>query len=432
MEIAFQRLTQAQPTKAPAVPLGTTNSYQAAPEGSAAAIARREQEHPIVTAMGKGSGEALGDVLGAVNPVNIAKAAWHSFPPVQAYDQIQNVIPVLRAYESARTAGKTIPQALDVANEMSKQRDSVTQMLQQRVDEFRKTPGQATVHALGDVAALASTMFEAPEMESGLPKVAAEEAAPVAEAAVKPPGLVKQIVQGKESVQPAAQSAVRTAAQASTETAGTADESMAANIQNAPILKGNESVLDQPLSALKDKETALYKKLDDAAGFDVKAEKAQLANDQYKLKQLGNTDTDVTQRGNLLESINDSQDRITAAETKLRQAGIDPKAADVVHQSRMAGEEFKKVLVRSTNADGSIDVDKLLAGSKSLRFSKYGDRIGQFAGPQNADRLINTLAEAQRNGIKAVTTQKLAKIIGTGLGIPAVGAVGYGVKKLLE
>src|SRR5439155_491337 len=81
--------------------------------------------------------------------------------------------------------------------------------------------------------------------------------------------------------------------------------------------------------------------------FDVKAEKQQLSNDQYKLKQLGNTDADLTQKGKLIEAINDSTDRIKDAETKLQDAGIDPKAADLLHRQRMAGQEFRKVLIKN-------------------------------------------------------------------------------------
>jgi hypothetical protein len=58
------------------------------------------------------------------------------------------------------------------------------------------------------------------------------------------------------------------------------------------------------LSSLQKTEETAYQKVDSTVGFDLKAEKAQLANDQYKLSQLGNTDSDITQRGNLIEAIN--------------------------------------------------------------------------------------------------------------------------------
>lgn len=257
------------------------------------------------------------------------------------------------------------------------------------------------------VAVKASGVQSASAAES----TAAESTVPESEAESQP-GVIRQIWEGKKVAQPGAEAAVRKGVQSSTEAAGTADESVAANIKNQPVLKGNQSIVDEPLSALKEKESALYKKVDDAVGFDLKAEKAQLANDKYKLSQLGNTDADITQRGNLTEAINDSTDRIAQAEAKLRQAGIDPKAADAVHQQRMAGQDFKKVLVRHTNADGSINIDGLLKDSKNLRFSKYGDRLGQFMGNDAADAFTSKLEDMQKLGAHAVKARWVAGILG--------------------
>lgn len=181
-------------------------------------------------------------------------------------------------------------------------------------------------------------------------------------------------------------------------------------------------VLDEHMSALQDNETAAYKKMDDAAGFDVKAEKQQLVNDQYKLKQLGNTDADVTARGNLIESINDSTDRIAQAEAKMKAAGIDPKAADAIHQQRMAGTDFKKSLVKNTNpADGSVNVDGLLNDAKKLRFTKYGDRLQQFMGKEGADNYVSQLEEMQKLGAHAVKARWVAGITATVLGLGKAG-----------
>src|ERR1035437_3428615 len=392
------------------VPESQANAAKAAGYADMSVPAAQTESHPF-----QGLGSAAGDFgksLVSGGPVSLAQ---------NVYRGITAEIPaVYRAYEASRQSGASIVDAYQAANSKAQEIQNAKNGLIQAVKEFNSNPNKAAWSAvlqLGMIA-LGGKLLGAGGEAGEAAEATATEGTAGAEAAAKP-GIIRQVIQGKKTAQPGAQAGVRTVAQASTETAGTADESMAANIQNAPILKGNETVLDQPLAALKEKEAALYKKVDDAAGFDLKAEKTQLANDKYKLGQLGNTDPDVSTRGNLVESINDSQDRITAAETKLRQAGIDPKAADVVHQSRMAGEEFKKVLVRSSNADGSIDVDKLLTGSKNLRFTKYGDRLSQFAGPQNADRLINTLREAQRTGVQAVKWQTIAKRIGIGVGTGA-------------
>jgi hypothetical protein len=393
-----------QPDTAPPAPV-PSNVYQAAPdeqtdEGHAAAVARREKEHPIVTAMGKGAGEVLGDVGDALNPVNIAKGIWHSFPPVKAYESIQNAVPIIKAYESARGAGKSIPEALSVANEMAKQRDATHQMLQERAEDFKKAPGQATVRALGDAAVLASTFFEGPEAfasETG-------GGAGVEAAATPKPGLARQIMEGEKVAQPQARAAVRSAVPKASE---------------GPMVEGHTTVLDEHLSELAQNEKAAYKQLDDAAGFDLKAEKAQLANDKYKLKQLGNTDADINQRGNLTESINDSMDRIAQAEAKMKEAGIDPKAGDVIHQQRMAGQEFKKSLVKNTDAStGDLNVKGLLKDAKAARFSKYGDRLEQYFGSKKAaDEYVSQLKKADQLGMHAIDAQKAAKWVGGVLGL---------------
>src|SRR5208283_1703474 len=73
-----------------------TNQYQAVPDAEDAANdAAFRENHPIVHAMVHGLGQASGDVLDAVNPVNIAKGAWEQFPPVAAYKSIQNAVPAL-------------------------------------------------------------------------------------------------------------------------------------------------------------------------------------------------------------------------------------------------------------------------------------------------------------------------------------------------
>ncbi len=224
--------------------------------------------------------------------------------------------------------------------------------------------------------------------------------------------IVNQIVKGKAVNQPGTESAIRSAVQRGTETTGTAEESLAANIENQPIAKGNQTVVDEQLNALRQKEADAYKTLDETAGFDLKAEKAQLANDKYKLSQLGNTDTDVLQRGNLVDAINDSTDRIAEAEVKLKAADIDPKLGDTIHQQRMATQDIRKMLVKNTGADGSLNVKGLLNDSKNLRNSKYGDRLAQAWGSDTADTFQSRLQQMDKLGAHAVTARWAAGIIG--------------------
>jgi hypothetical protein len=247
----------------------------------------------------------------------------------------------------------------------------------------------------------------------GVAKAAPAVSEAVAEAAGKTKNVAKQVIQGEKVAQPGATTAVRQGVQSSTEATSTADESLTANLQNQPLVQGHDTFMDEHLSTLKENEGTAYKKMDETAGFDVKAEKQQLANDQYKLTQLGNTDADITQRGNLTESINDSTDRIADAETKMKEAGVDPKSADGIHQQRMAGQDFRKSLIKNTNpADGSINVDGLLKDAKTLRFGKYGDRLQQFMGKEGADTYVSQLEEMQKMGAHAMKVQNLAKWLG--------------------
>jgi len=246
------------------------------------------------------------------------------------------------------------------------------------------------------------------------------------------PGLVNEIRNGKGVAQPSAQDAVRNAVRMSALNSdadiyggGTRDIQKLGVPFDAPILEDGSTVLDDHLKTLKAMERDAYDKVDDVVGFDLKAEKAQLANDTYKLGQLGNTDADITQRGNLIEAINDSEQRIAEAEANLQKAGIDPQYADGLHQKRMAGQDFKKMLVNATNADGVVNIDQLIEASKNLRFTKYGDRLAQFmggtqfGGTQLADGYMNSLIEAQKQGIHAVKMQKLLTWVGRGIGIGA-------------
>jgi hypothetical protein len=393
------------------------------PIGQGSTPAATPAQKDFLSGMGE---ETWGTAKGLVTHTGLIGAAQ------DAYDATVNQLPaVYRAYEKTRKAGGSLKDALSAASEEAKRQEDSRNFLKQRYSEFQKNPNRAAGKNLADAlsAVLMGMGAESLAPEAGAtPEVSGSPEAAVADAvgAAEPkPGIVQQLIKGKKVAQPGAEAAVRQGVQSSTEAAGTADESVAANIENQPILKGNQTVLDEPLNALKEKESALYKKVDDAAGFDLKAEKAQLANDKYKLTQLGNTDADITQRGNLTEAINDATDRIAQAEAKLKEAGIDPKAADAAHQQRMAGQDFKKAVVKNTNADGSVNIDGLLKDSKNLRFHKYGDRLGQFMGNDGADAFVSKLEQMQKLGAHAMKTQQIAKWIAGALGVGSVAGIAH-------
>lgn len=215
------------------------------------------------------------------------------------------------------------------------------------------------------------------------------------------PGLIKQAIQGKNVAQGPAKAAIRAATGAE---------------EDAALLEGNKTILDDRINSLAQKEKAAYKVLDDKAGFDVKEAKIRLKNDQYKIKQLGNTEADQNAREKLTAAIKDTSDRIA-------NAGVDTSEADNLHKSRKAGEEVKKLLVRNLSSDGqTVNVDGFLRGAKNLRaISKYGDRLEQFYGKEGADALMQSLEDAQKVGAKAVTVQKIAKVIGGSLASGVAG-----------
>jgi hypothetical protein len=415
------------------------NSMQAVaseqtPEGHAAAVAAREAQHPIVTGLGEAAGDVWDAVKSMANPLNSGLAG----ATTQAYEHIKEAVPLFQTYENARANGKTIIESLGAANAKAKQIHDAQDVVKQRVDEFKKNPTVAATRAVADAAALAATMWTGEPLEAPAASAEARAAGAVTHVFVPgdagEPGVLKQVWQGEKVAQPAAQQAVRQAVQNSAEAAGTADESVASSIQTHPLLEGNATVIDEHLSALQKQEQAAYSKMDEAAGFDVKAEKQQLANDQYKLKQLGNTDADVTQKGNLIESINDSQARITDAAAKMKEAGVDPDAADTIHKQRMAGNDFKKALIKNTSSDGqSVNVDGMLKASKALRFAKYGDRLEQFLGSKEAaDSFMSDLQHAQELGAHAVKAQKIASMVGKWVvgGLVGGTAAGLGYEAL--
>jgi hypothetical protein len=343
---------------------------------------------------------------------------------------------VYHNYQAARAEYKSHEQAVaEAENAKLAQTNRLTE-LKSNIDDYLKHPDRESGNLVANTILAAIPLHVAGEFAAGetsgvthIFDPATGELSPVSK-----PGRIQQVLQGEKVAQPAAQQAVRRAVQGSAEAAGTADKALASNIQTQPLLKGNTTVMDEHLSALQKQEQSAYSKMDEAAGFDVKAEKQQLANDQYKLKQLGNTEADIAQKGNLIDSINDSQARIADAEAKMKEAGVDPDAADALHKQRLAGNDFRKVLIKSTSPDGTVNVDGLLKASKNLRFAKYGDRLSQFFGSSEAaDNFMSDLEGAQKLGQQALTKQKIGVLVGKYVGLPILGAAtGYETYQALK
>lgn len=267
-------------------------------------------------------------------------------------------------------------------------------------------------------AATIPSVFVAPEVSE------LSRATEGAEAGGEGTGLVSQIRKGESVSQPGTRQAIREGTEAAAEHTGTGASA------GEDILKGNRTVVDDHLDALTKRVKDAYKTVDDTVGFDLKQLRDKVATDEYNLKQLGSSDPDKT--GRLIEAINENKDRITQAEDKLQQAGINPKGADSLNKSLMAGKEFKKLIVKATNTDGAVDLDKLVEGSKALRFSKYGDRLSQFMGKDGAEKYMGDLDKMQKLGVHAIKRQKAAELAlryGAPLVAGGAGAAIYGAAK---
>jgi hypothetical protein len=382
-------------------------------------------------AQGAGS-EIAGMVAG------IPSAIANSIPAVKVAEDIWDIPSEYRDYEAARARGKSPAEAAGIAAQTVQKRNDAISALKDRVKEFSTNPSRATGRAVADLIPVIVGGSLGSEVAAPAEAASAEAPAAISETEVptatdfnsaSKPSVFKQVIQGGKVAQPVAQQAVRRGVQAATENAGTADESLAANIENQPLLNRNQTLVDEHLSALRGLEQDAYDRMDEAAGFDVKAEKAQLANDQYKLKQLGNTDADAAMKDKLTASIEDSQARIADAEAKMRDAGVDPTEADAIHKQRMAGADFRKALIQNTSSDGqTVNVDGLLNASKKLQFTKYGDRLQQFFGSKEAaDDFMTNLEQAQKLGNKAVKARQIAK-----WAVPALGIGGGTLIHMLE
>lgn len=232
------------------------------------------------------------------------------------------------------------------------------------------------------------------------------------------PGIVKQVLQGKEVAQAPAKTAVRTATGAA---------------EDASLLEGNKSIVDKPIQKLFTQERAAYAKQDKIAGFDMRALQDKLENTQERISNLTDTEEDVAMEAKLEKSRTAIMDKIQEAEGKLKQAGVDPEEAKSIYQQRKAGEDFKKAIVQHVSSDGeSINVDGLLQSAKKLRFNKYGDRLEQFMGADGANQFMANLERAQKSGVHAMKVQQVAKWVGGIAGLSAAGAGIHAVKQVAQ
>jgi hypothetical protein len=342
----------------------------------------------------KGAGE---EALG------MAKGLATSIPGVEAFSDIPLEF---RTFEQARQSGKGILDSSKAASEALARKRDVLNQLGDRVKEFSEHPDTATGRMITDMVGMALGS-----------KVMGGEAAGAGEAegaeAASEPGIVKQVIKGKDVAQPAAKGALQ-------EAAGTKASSL------------RES-LTEPIEQAETNAKDLYKQIDDATGSDIKAlgEKLRVANRAMRKSVSESEDEALTTRRDQIT------ERIKEAKQQARAKGVDPKVLD------QADEEFKRMsaltdvekkvfknpdIVQGDEARGTpstVDIDKAVKALQKLQDSeKYGGpRLEQAFGEEGAKKLLDKFYGAQRQGVHAMKMQQIAKWLAI-----AAGASGGAMK----
>lgn len=265
-----------------------------------------------------------------------------------------------------------------------------------------------------------SGALEAAGAESAAAKAAATSAAPAAAEAA--PSLASKIIKGAKVAQPKAAGAIRTAASAATEVPAVQPLSL-------PL------VLDQPIDATEAQAKSLYSQIDAASGTDMKALREKLANTEYNIRNLGDTEEDRALEAKYEASRTGLINKIEQAKQDAIKAGVDPGTldqADAMYKKAQALRDVQKIFQTPSNIYGSaragqeemINVKPTVQALQKLQYAdKFGSsRLEQALGEQNANALLGKLYQAERLGQSAIRAHNIAKWIG----ITGAGAVGAG------
>lgn len=240
-----------------------------------------------------------------------------------------------------------------------------------------------------------------------------------AESAAKP-GIVSQVTKGEEVAQPQAQEAFRSASQSATPEG--------ASVQPLSIREGLSNPIDVSEHVYKD----LYRQIDEAAGTDIKALREKLANTEYQIRQLTDTEADQALEAKLEMARQGLLDKIDDAQKEAVENGVSPETitkADKAFQQTQALKDVEAKVFKNPNVvvgnakygtNETVNVNSAIKALQRLEDNtKYGgSRLEQAFGKDAADSLLKNLYEAQRAGQKAVKVQQVAKW----LGVSALGA----------
>jgi hypothetical protein len=339
----------------------------------------------------------------------MAKGIMESSGPGQLMSAFTDIPSEYRAYEQARQGGKGILDSAKAASETIQRKNDLLGQLKDRIDEFTTHPDTATGRMIVDMVPLIL----------GGKLGAAEEGAGEAAGAegASEPGIVQQVMKGKNVAQPAARSALQ-------EAAGTKTSSLRESLSEA--IEGAEANAKE-----------LYKQIDDASGADIKGLGEKLRTVNRAIRKSVSDSEDAA-----LESRRDAiTERIQAAKQSAIQRGVDPKVLD------QADAEFKRMsaltdvekrvvknpdIVQGNEAHGTpptVDIDKAVKALQKLQDNeKYGGpRLEQAFGEDGAKKLLDKFYSAQRQGVHAMKMQQVAKWIA---GVAGAGAAAKGISTL--
>jgi hypothetical protein len=363
---------------------------------------------------------------------NLAVGIWHQLPPVELYDQTKQALPVINAYEKARSTGATVGDAIKAADAQARSQNGVGQRIQEAVAAFKANPTRESVKTMLDAAVLAASTLiggeaVAPEVaggEASLEDLEAANAAKAAQAAPKP-GLVQNVLKGEQVAQAPAKQALRSGANAAAQDAGVATK-VAPAAETQPI----RSLMDKPIAELAKTERATYDAINKAAGTDLK----DLYDYRSELQDALDDPTNVANRTSLQKEMKVTQGQIDKAEASAAKNGVKPDAlthAKAMTQQRYAMMDLKKKLfdnesVVSGNLEHGVTEDinvksairQLENLDKPSKFAPEGTptRLQQALGEDGARALKQSLYDAQNAGQSALTKQKWATYLGTGIG----------------
>jgi hypothetical protein len=341
---------------------------------------------------GAGVLKGLSDIGGQVlSSLDIGNMLWHSTIPGQTVDSIRNAIPSFQAYETARSKGASITDALNAANETAKQHNALLQAVDQRVTEFKKNPTQESVRGLVDAVGALGTVYalgpKAPEVEGAGAGGAASEAPSVTEAPPTPREIaIDKAVEGSglrrginlnqifDEAQPhpsTVQLHVNNGVLSAAQDAGNGIEGAYKIGQDGATTSIRDAV-GQTARAVTNAAKADFKALDEASGGRWQRFDDQLKNIRSKMSEVAGIDDDAYEN---LENKQNEVETLQAQMIEDMKAGgkVDPAIAD------RAVAQYKKGMALQDLSNA------IRATTKNVPNPDYGPALRGGIGPVTTD-----------------------------------------------